>query len=96
MGLISGIVCAPVVAPARGLLFIFEKIKEAVDEEMYDETRLEGKLVGLSLQLDLGEISEAEYRAAEDGILERLSSVRAYKESLEPRPRRARARRAHR
>ncbi len=84
MGLVTGLLGVPVVAPARGILFVFEKIKEAVDDELYDESRLEGALMRLSLQLDLGEISETEYRAAEESILERLSAVRKHKESLAP------------
>ena len=94
MGLVSSLLTAPLAAPAHGLLFIFEKIKEAVDDEMYDEGRLESSLMRLSLQLDLGEITDAEYRAAEESILRRLSEIREYKASLaKPRAARKRARR---
>ena len=82
MGLVTSLLGAPLAAPAHGLLFIFEKIKEAVDDEMYDEGRLESSLMRLSLQLDMGEISDAEYRSAEESILQRLSEVREYKASL--------------
>jgi hypothetical protein len=83
MGLVTDLVCLPIAGPARGLLFVFEKIKEAVDAELYDESRLEGALMRLSLQLDLGEISEAEYSEAEGSILQRLTEIREYKASLE-------------
>lgn len=82
MGLITGILSAPIVAPARGLLFVFEKIAEAVDAEMWDEGRLEGELMKLSLQLDFGEITEQQYHAEEERILERLTEVREHNEAL--------------
>jgi hypothetical protein len=82
MGLITGLLGAPFVGPARGLLFVLEKIRDAADAELYDEGRLESSLMRLSLQLDCDEISEAEYREAEASILQRLNDVRERNESL--------------
>ncbi len=81
MGLLS-VLGMPVVQPVRGLLFVFDKIREAVDDELHDEHRLEAMLMTLSLQVDEGEISESEYRAEEEEILRRLSAIREYKKSL--------------
>lgn len=81
MGLVTDVLSFPIVAPARGLLFVFEKIKEAVDAELSDESRLESALMGLSLRLDLGEIPETDYREAEEAILKELSALQKHKES---------------
>ncbi|MBI2320671.1 MAG: gas vesicle protein GvpG [Chloroflexi bacterium] len=82
MGLLTGLLLLPVTGPLRGLLFVFQQIKERVDAEQLDERIVERDLVTLSLRRDLGEVSEAEYLAAEAALLERLNAIRAYKESL--------------
>lgn len=82
MGLLTGLLLLPVAGPVRGLLFVFQQIKERVDAEQLDERIVERELVTLSLRRDLGEVSEAEYLADEAALLERLNAIRAYKESL--------------
>ena len=83
MGLISGLLLLPVVGPAKGLLFILDQIKEWVNAEQLDESLIEDGLVVLSLQRELGEISDADYLAQEAALLERLNAIRLYKESLD-------------
>ncbi|MCL4464479.1 MAG: gas vesicle protein GvpG [Chloroflexi bacterium] len=82
MGLISNLLLLPVIGPINGLMFITEQIKERIDVELTDESLVEDELVGLSLRYDLGEIGQDEYMDAESALLERLSAIRAYKESL--------------
>ena len=77
------IVTFPVSGPVRGFVWILRKIKEQVDTEMLDESLVEQDLVRLSLRHDLGEITEDEYLVQETALLDRLSAIRAYKESLE-------------
>lgn len=83
MGLLTGLLLLPVTGPARGLLFVLEKIRQEVDAEMLDEGRLQDDLVALSLRYDLGEIEEANYLEQETALLERINDIRVYKESLE-------------
>lgn len=80
MGLISDLALFPITGPIKGLLFIFKQIKERVDAEQLDETRVEEELVTLSLRREFGEISDAYYLEQEDLLLKRFDAIRAYKE----------------
>ncbi len=82
MGLLTGLLFLPIAGPAKGLMFVLEKIKERVDAEQLDEGLVEEELVLLSLRLDLGEVSSEEFEAYEEALLERLNAIRAYKEQL--------------
>ncbi|MBI4317315.1 MAG: gas vesicle protein GvpG [Chloroflexi bacterium] len=82
MGLLSSLLLFPVTGPAKGLLFVFDQIKERVDAEQLDEGLVEDELVALSLRHDFGEIPDDVYYAQEAALLERLNAIREYKESL--------------
>ncbi|HEU5201106.1 MAG TPA: gas vesicle protein GvpG [Ktedonobacterales bacterium] len=77
MGLLSDLLLLPVTGPARGLLFIAERIKEQVDEERLGEiSAIEDSLMSLSVRYELGELSDQAYADEEDALLERLNEVR--------------------
>ena len=81
MGLLSDVLLFPITGPVRGLAFIFEQIKEQVDEELLGESsRIEEELMSLGLRYELGEISEQAYAEQETGLLERLNNIRAEQE----------------
>lgn len=80
--MLAGILLFPITGPLYGLRFIVEQIQAELDAELMDEGRLEAALMMLSMQQDLGEISDAEYAAQEAVLLQELNAVRAYKESL--------------
>ncbi len=82
MGVLDGLLLLPFTGPAKGLLFILEKIKEQVDAEQLDEGLVEDQLMALSLRYDLGEMSEADYMEQETALLARLNDIRVYKEDL--------------
>lgn len=82
MGLLTNVLLLPIAGPAKGLLFVFNQIKERVDAEHLDEGLVEDQLVTLSLLHDLGEIFDADYQAQEEALLERLNAIYAYKNSL--------------
>lgn len=69
--------------PIRGFVGIFEAIKAKVDEELYDETKPQGELLEAQALLDMGEITEKEYKKRETEIMERLEAIRKYKEEQE-------------
>lgn len=60
-----------------GLKFVFDKIASAVDAEMNDERSLKQELLEAQMQLELGELEEAEFVELERAILARLREVRA-------------------
>ncbi len=82
MGLLSGLLLLPVTAPIRGLQFVVEQIQAEAEAALMDERRIHAELISLSLRLDLGEITEAEYEEQEEALLERLNLINAYREGL--------------
>jgi len=51
-------------------------VTEQAEKELYDEDKVRGQLMELEVRYDLGEISEEEYMAAEEALLERLRVIR--------------------
>jgi len=81
MGLLSDVLLFPITGPARGLGFIFEQIKEQVDEALLSEgSRIEEELMGLGTRYELGDISEQEYAAQEEALLQQLNEIRKEQE----------------
>jgi hypothetical protein len=81
MGLLSDILLLPVTGPVRGLHFIFEQVREQVDEEQLSESsNIADELMSLTLRCELGEISEQEYAEQETALLERLNEIRSDQE----------------
>ena len=63
-------------APARGLLWIFEKIHEAAQEEIAGEgDAITTELRELYMMLETGRITEAEFDDRERTLLDRLGSI---------------------
>jgi hypothetical protein len=80
MGLLSDVLLLPVTGPIRGLHFIAEQVKEQVDAELDPARRAEqvqAELLRLSVQRDLGEISDDDYMAREEALLEQLNTLQA-------------------
>jgi len=72
MGLLLKLLTLPVSGPIEGVVWIAEKLAEQADKELYDAEKVQGQLMELELRYDLEEISEEEYLATEQVLLERL------------------------
>ena len=59
-----------------GIRFVLDKIAAAVDTEMNDETVLRERLLGAQMQVELGEMTQAEFDALETDLLARLREIR--------------------
>jgi len=70
------VVTFPVSLPLEGLLWVAERIKDQAEAEYYDEGAVRGRLLELELKLDMGEITEEEYQAAEDELIGLLNEIR--------------------
>lgn len=81
MGLIFDVLAAPVALPARGLMFIFNKIVEQVNNEMLDDGKVRMQLLELQALLDSGQITEEEFYEAEEELLDRLDAILEFKEN---------------
>ena len=80
IGTLLKVVTFPVSLPLDGLLWVAERIKEQAEAELYDEGAVRGHLLELELKLDMGEITEEEYEAAEDQLIELLNEIRERRE----------------
>jgi hypothetical protein len=71
-------------APFRGVKFIAESVYDAAQEEIANERQaLRDEINDLYMQLETGEISEAEFEKREDEILDRLEALEETEERLE-------------
>jgi hypothetical protein len=75
MGLISGILTLPL-APVRGTVWIAERVQEAAEEELQDESAIRTALLELEAAREAGTLDEKEIAAAEDELLEQLVASR--------------------
>lgn len=80
MGLFSALVTLPL-APVRGVVWLGEQIAEVAEDEYYDPADIREELRALAEALDAGEISAAEFDAAEDELLDRLEEAEARREA---------------
>jgi len=70
-------------APAKGILFVFKEIHKQVIKEYYDEEKIYEDLGRLQYQLDIGEITEKAYYRMENALVKRLEEIEKYKETEE-------------
>lgn len=63
-------------APAHGLLWIFQEIHRAAQEEMAsDAESITAELSALYIRLETGKLTEEEFAAEEKVLLERLDKI---------------------
>lgn len=59
-----------------GVRFVLDKLVQAVDKELNDDTHLRERLLDAQMRLELGEITEDEFAALESEVLARLREIR--------------------
>ncbi len=59
-----------------GIRFVLDKVATAVDREMNDDTALREELLAAQMRLELGELTEEEFRAIESDLLGRIREIR--------------------
>lgn len=62
------------------VVWLGEKIKDAAEAEMLDESKVRESLLSLQMQLEMGGITEGEYQIKETELMDRLEDIRRYKE----------------
>jgi gas vesicle protein GvpG len=75
VGLFTGLLLLPL-APLRGTIWIAERLMEYAEQELGDEAMARRLLAEAELAYESGELSEAEYEAVEDELLERIELLR--------------------
>jgi hypothetical protein len=69
-----------------GVRFVLDKLVQAVDAELNDDTVLREELLAAQMRLELGEITEDEFRETEADLLARIREVRARNTAPAPAP----------
>jgi hypothetical protein len=82
MGLLTNLLFFPVTGPVAGIRWSLRKVAQVVDEELTDDTPIKQELMELQMQLELGDIDDAEYVRREAELMARLRDVRAWRERL--------------
>jgi hypothetical protein len=76
MGILTGLLLLPL-APLRGTIWLAERLVEAAERELDEDTTVRRLLVEAEIAFESGELSEGEYEQVEDELLERLELARA-------------------
>lgn len=66
----------------RPIIWLADKINEAVQKETSDEGRIKEKLMELQLKFEMDQISEDEYNRQEKELLARLDAITKEKEEI--------------
>ena len=64
-----------------GIKFVLRRLAEAVDAELNDVDVLRQELLAAQMQLELGEITEAQFAALEAQLLARMREIRERQEA---------------
>jgi hypothetical protein len=81
VGILKHLLFWPVTGPTFLTRFSLEKVEGAVRSELTDDSAVKRDLMELQLQLELGDIDDAEYAARETELMGRLRDVRAWREA---------------
>lgn len=82
MGLISNILFFPVTGPVAGIKWALGKVQAVVEDELTDDSSVKEELMELQMQLELGDIDDAEFVRREAALMQRLREVREWRERL--------------
>ncbi|HEX2601549.1 MAG TPA: gas vesicle protein GvpG [Gemmatimonadaceae bacterium] len=80
MGLLTNILLSPFLGPIWGTRWTLDKVDRVVREELTDDTSIKEDLMKLQLELESGEIDDAEYLRREGEIMKQLRAVREWRE----------------
>jgi hypothetical protein len=80
MGLLTNILLAPFLGPVWASKWTLDKVDRVVREELTDDTPIKEDLMKLQMELEMGDIDDAEYVRREAEIMRRLRDVREWRE----------------
>ncbi|MDQ3997461.1 MAG: gas vesicle protein GvpG [Gemmatimonadota bacterium] len=82
MGLLTNLLFFPVTGPVAGIRWTLGKVQQVAEEELTDDTAVKQELMELQMQLELGDIDDAEYLRREAELMQRLREIRDWRERL--------------
>ncbi len=81
MGLLDLLI--PFMIPVKGVVWIGEKIREVSENELFDKSKVNEKLLELQMRYEMGQIGEEEFEKKEAELLENIETIRRYEEEKE-------------
>lgn len=75
MSLLTSVLLGPVTLPAKGLIYVFDKIIEQAEQEFNDPAQIRAALINLQQRVDSGHLTLDRYEAAETVLLRRLDAI---------------------
>lgn len=72
----------PIIGPVKGVRWTLSKLQRVAEEELMDDSAIKEQLMELQLLLELGDLTEQEYREREAALMEQLRDVRQWRERL--------------
>jgi hypothetical protein len=82
MGMLTKLLFFPITGPVAGIKWSLGKVQGVVEEQLTDDAPIKQELMELQMQLELGDIDDAEYVEREAALMLRLREVRAWRERL--------------
>jgi len=82
MGLLTNLLLFPIAAPVNGIRWTLGKVQHVAEEQLTDDTAVKQELMELQMQLELGDIDDAEYLRRETELMQRLREIREWRERL--------------
>ncbi len=79
MGLMSNLLLFPLTGPVWGVRVLAEQLLYDAESMLRDEGQAFSELIELSMRRSAGQLTESEFGEAEAQLLERLSSIRDYR-----------------
>jgi hypothetical protein len=79
VGLLTGLLTLPL-APVRGTIWIAEQLAAEAERQLDDETSVRRLLAAAERDFELGLMSEEEFEAVEDSLLDRLDVIHTVEE----------------
>lgn len=82
MGILKHLLFWPVTGPSFLTRFSLEKVNETVRRELTDDERIKEDLLALQMELEMGEIDDAQYVEREAALMAQLREVREWREEF--------------
>ncbi len=82
MLLIDDILLLPIKIPVAGFNWILKQIQTMADEELLNDQPWKERLIELQMMLEVGDISEQQYKDEEAKVFAALRDIRARKEEI--------------
>ena len=82
MFLIDDILLLPITLPVSGFNWVLRQIQTMVDEELLNDQPWKERLIELQMMLEVGDITEEQYKEEEAKVFQALRDIRARKEEI--------------